>query len=168
MPSLGIMALVNLILDTPTAVWGGVKTMNLSVRLINVPSPMFTAPSGFPGPNISVYLTLHVYLWVMPVVPSRKMIRLRGPSYQSLSSFHLLPTLVLLLYYFFSYLFFSHFFSFSCFFSLLLSVPRYHIPPSSVARPALQLMMGTGGVRCVNFLFSNVGGNCDLCRHRLC
>ena len=128
---------------------------------------MFTAASGFPGPNSSVSLTLCVYFWIMPAVPSHKMVRLRGPSHQSLSSFHLLPTLVLFLYYFFSYFFFSYFFLFSCFFSLLLSVPGYHIPPSSVASPALELMMGTG-VRCVNFLFSNVGVNCDLCRHRPC
>ena len=128
----------------------------------------FTALFGFPGPNISVPLSLYVYFWVMPAVPFHKTVRLWGPLHQSLSSFHLLPTLVLLLYYFFSYFFFSRFFLFSCFFSLLLSVPWYHIPPSSVANPALELMMGTGGVRCVNFLFSNVGVNCDLCRHRPC
>ena len=79
---------------------------------------MFTAP-GFPGPNISVSLSLCVYFWIMSAVPSHKMVRLWGHSHQSLSSFRLLPTLVLLLYYFFSYFFFSPFFLFSCFFSLL-------------------------------------------------
>ena len=90
---------------------------------------MFTAPSGFPGPNISVYLTLHIYFWAMPVVASHKLVRLRGPSYQSLSSFHLLPTLVLLLYYFFSCLFFSQFFS-KMF--LLSSFIRARIPQSYI------------------------------------
>ena len=47
----------------------------------------FTAPFGFPGPNISVSLSLCVYFWVIPVVPSHKMVRLWGPSHQSLSSF---------------------------------------------------------------------------------
>ena len=56
--------------------------------------------------------------------------------------------------------------SISLFLCLLSSVSGYHIPPSSVARPALQLMMGARGVRCVNLIFSIVGANCDLCRHR--
>ena len=46
-----------------------------------------TAPFGFPGPNISVSLSLCVYFWVMPVVPCHKMVRLWGPYHHSMSSF---------------------------------------------------------------------------------
>ena len=103
------------------------------VRLINVLSRMFTAPFSFLGPNISLPLTLCVYFWIMPAVPNHKMVRLSGPSHQSLSSFHILSTLVLLLYYFFPYFcslissnFMFHLSSFIC-----ARIPNTPIPSSA-------------------------------------
>ena len=85
----------------------------------------FTAPFCFPGPNISVPLSLYVYFWVMPAVPFHKTVRLWGPSHQSLSSFHLVPNLVVIILFLSSLIFFLSFLIISCFFSLLLSVPGY-------------------------------------------
>ena len=105
----------------------------------------FTAPFGFPGPNISVSLSLCVYFWVIPVVPSHKMVRLWGPSHQSLSSFSP-PTysgtviiLFLLLFLFLSFLL--------IFLFLLSSFIRARVPD---AKTMVKLALGEKSTKKVN------------------